>query len=162
MKRRRIFLDMDGVLADFDSAVEDIFGFDYKTAEERVGTKVFWKTIHAVPRFYAELPVMADAYSLVIGVEDYDPTPVILTGLPWGGWALAQKKAWRDKYFPHLYLIGCSSKDKCLYADPGDIIIDDRVKYRQPWVDMGGTWITHTSAKDSLEQLKEVWNGFHS
>lgn len=153
----RIFIDMDGVLADFDKALIGIFGFDYATAEERVGTKEFWKTIHSTHNFYAELPVMEDAEELVEGVKSYDPKPIILTGLPWGGWAFAQKRKWRDRHFPNLNIIGCPSKEKCFYGLPGQVLIDDREKYKSYWVEMGGIWITHKSAKESLDKLKEIY-----
>ena len=36
---------------------------------------------------------------------------------------------------------------------PGDILIDDYLTYRHLWEEHGGTFIHHTSAKESLQQL---------
>ena len=39
---------------------------------------------------------------------------------------------------------------------PGDILIDDWEKHKDAWVNAGGIWITHTSAKDTIEQLHNL------
>ena len=46
----------------------------------------------------------------------------------------------------HVEVRCCSSKEKCLHAAPGDVLIDDCAKYRNLWVEKGGVCITHRSA----------------
>jgi len=53
-------------------------------------------------------------------------------------------------------MIACASRDKCKFAKPGDVLIDDWTKYRDLWLAMGGRFITHTSAENSIQQLKEL------
>ena len=48
------------------------------------------------------------------------------------------------------------SAEKCLYAQPGDILIDDWEKYRHLWVAKGGVWITQRSAAETLAALAEI------
>jgi hypothetical protein len=56
-------------------------------------------------------------------------------------------------------MICCKSSEKCLHGKPGDILIDDWTKHRQKWLDMGGIFILHTSAKSSLQALQTLYGG---
>ena len=47
-------------------------------------------------------------------------------------------------------------KEKYQYAAPNHILIDDRLVSIEPWVNAGGIGILHTSAVDTIEQLKEL------
>jgi hypothetical protein len=53
-------------------------------------------------------------------------------------------------------MIACASKDKCLHGQRGDILIDDWDKYRQRWLNMGGFWVTHQSAQQTISGLFKV------
>ena len=46
--------------------------------------------------------------------------------------------------------------DKHEYAAPNHILIDDRDKAILPWREAGGIGILHTSANDTIAQLKEL------
>ena len=88
--------------------------------------------------------------------------PIILTGVPRliSEEAAANKRAWVDlKLGENVRMIGCRSRDKSLYAKPGDILIDDWEKYRHIWLAAGGRWITHTSADRSIDQLLDLGIG---
>ena len=45
------------------------------------------------------------------------------------------------------------------YAREGNVLIDDRQKNIDAWVAAGGIGIVHTSAADTIEQLKTLRNG---
>lgn len=154
----QLFIDCDGVLADMDAGAAKVLGMHPRAYEMAVGPEAMWKRLHEEPDFYANLPVMSDAFELVLGVINLGFRPIILTGCPIGGWAEAQKLRWRDKHLPGFEMICCLSKDKRLHGKPGDILIDDWLKHRQAWVDMGGIWIHHTSAKESLNELSSISN----
>lgn len=149
--RARVFLDCDGVLADFDSYAHDYFGQHPREAEKALGAAEFWRLLEAKGDFFRKLPVMADANVLVDAVRHLQPT--ILTGLPKGNWAAAQKVAWAEEHFPGIPVITCPSRDKRNYASPGDVIIDDWPGHRHRWIEMGGVWISHFDAKTSLDAL---------
>lgn len=155
---RTIFLDCDGVLADFDKRAIEIFDEHPRVAEEKLGTEEFWSRIIASGEFYACLPLIHDAAALVEGVRQLHPEvePVILTGCPPGGWSEAQKRAWRDHYFPGIEMITCASKDKFKFGKPGDVLIDDYLKFRHLWEEMGGIFIHHKSAAQSLVELEFI------
>ena len=146
-----VFLDCDGVLADFDRHGEDVFGDTPRQAEWRMGSSAFWAALEARGDFYRTMPLMPDAMRLYEGVKHLKPT--ILTGCPKGDWAEAQKVAWAAEHFPGVPIITCRSADKAAHAVAGDVLIDDRNQHRHHWIGMGGVFITHTDAETSLGAL---------
>lgn len=148
----RLFVDMDGVLADFDTGYEQVFGF----RPSKMADNVDWKAVRAVSGFYENLPPMPDMSDLWAYVERHDP--IVLTGIPYSvEEALSNKIAWITKHLgSNVEVRGCKSKDKCLHAKPGDILIDDWTKYQHLWVASGGRWITHTSAENTIAELKQL------
>ena len=75
-----IFLDLDGVLADFDSHYETHFGVRPKRWPEPDTTK--WKLINSVPDFYRTIPLMPGARDLFRYVDEAGYGVAILTGVP--------------------------------------------------------------------------------
>ena len=73
-----IFLDCDGVLADFDKAGELLWGMPPRQYEAQVGSKQFWHELESQTDFYGTLPLLPDAKQLYEGVVHLNPT--ILTG----------------------------------------------------------------------------------
>jgi hypothetical protein len=140
---------MDGVLADFEQYHVDVMGHACDWNADG------WKYDE---RFkFIDIPPMPDMDTLWSYVEQYDP--IVLTGLPsteperaWG-----EKRRWLDKHLgARVPMIGCKSVDKCRYSRWGDVLIDDREPYSKHWTQVGGVWITHTSAASSIEQLKQI------
>jgi hypothetical protein len=150
----QLFLDCDGVLADFDKKATEIVGRHPREFEDRVGERKFWDTLYATPDFFYSLEPMPDAHQLVDAVRHLKP--IILTGSPRGEWSAAQKLRWRDKYFPDLEMIVCQSRDKIKHAQPGDVIVDDWPKWQHLWEAGGGVWVLHTSAENSIRELKNL------
>lgn len=151
----QIFLDCDGVLADFDTKAREVLGRCPREHEAEFGRGDFWTRLQHYPDFYNTLPLMPDAMRLYKAVKHLNPT--ILTGCPKGDWAQPQKQEWVSRYFPGVPLTMCRSADKSFHMNPGDVIIDDWPEHRQTWIDKGGVWITHTSAAESLKVLWTVY-----
>lgn len=149
----RIYLDCDGVLANFNLGFEQRFGESPGSYEEKHGSKHFWHVIRTSGDFYQSLPIMSDAMELFSAVEHL--RPIILTGCPFGGWAELQKMRWRDKHFPGIPMVTCMSRNKRDYCKPGDVLIDDYLKYRELWVESNGIFIHHTSSTNTIKQLKD-------
>lgn len=147
-----LFLDLDGVLADFDKRVREITG---KGPDEQPARDL-WRQI-AGPRhdFYNSLDWMPDGQALFEATKAYNPT--ILTGLPMGNWAEPQKRTWCARMLGEsVPVITCMARDKHKYAKPGSVLIDDREKARSEWERVGGVFILHTSTESSLRQLNEL------
>jgi len=151
----QVFVDMDGVLADFDAHHETVFGF----RPDKITDNVDWSVVRAVGDFYLNIPPMKDFHVLWDHVAPYNP--IILTGIPDNVPEVAgNKTAWARKNIgDHVEVRCCRSRDKSLHADFGDILIDDWEKYMHLWIGVGGVWVTHTSALESVERLVELGVG---
>jgi 5'(3')-deoxyribonucleotidase len=148
-----LFIDLDGVMADMNSAYAAIAG----TPPDKTLDNLDWQLVVATPGFYANMPPLPDMQELWDYVSTW-PDVTILTGVPESvPEAAADKRAWVTKHLgAHVKMIACRSKDKSLHAKAGDILVDDWEKYMSKWLKIGGVWITHTSAASSIAALKEL------
>ncbi len=150
-----LFLDCDGVLADFDAGAKALLGMSPSAFETKHGRGGFWKRLANAPDFYGALEEMPDAQMLFGAVRHLKPT--ILTGLPLGKWAAPQKQRWAAAHFPGVPIITTMARDKHLHMEPGDVLVDDRENHRALWENAGGIFIHHRNAIDSLRQLKPIF-----
>jgi hypothetical protein len=148
----QLFVDMDGVLADFDAHHEAVL----KVRSDKLLDNVDWGRVRAIKDFYLNIPPMADMEQLWRRIERH--RPIVLTGVPKDvEEAPGNKRAWVKRHLgEHVEVRCCLSKEKCLHASPGDVLIDDWIKYRDLWVGKGGVWITHRSAKETADELTRV------
>ena len=152
----KLFLDCDGVLADFDAGARAALGgLTPAQFEERHGKREFGRRLANTPDFYNTLPLMPDAQTLFDAVEQLRPT--ILTGLPLGSWAAPQKVEWAERHFPGTPIITCMARDKVRYMTRGDVLVDDREDHRAKWEDAGGIFVTHKNAERSLAALRQIF-----
>lgn len=163
LNKPQIFLDCDGVLADFDTFITPhMGGGDRDYWDKNLSNKEFWGRLEHIEDLFGSLDKMPDADILVQNVLDLCATynlnrPIILTGKPRLDKYEQQKLSWRDKYFPNLEMIVCESKDKRKHMKaPGDILIDDWTKHMNAWIGAGGRWILHRSAEQSLKELAQI------
>ena len=157
MSEPRLFLDADGVLADFDGGFEDLLGMTPRQYEAKHGRAAFWKRLAAAKNFYGTLPEMPDARLLFEGVKHLEPT--ILTGLPLGRWAAPQKVEWAAEHFPGVPIITCMARDKHKHMHPEDVLVDDRENHRAAYEAAGVVFVHHRNAADSLKQLASIFPG---
>jgi hypothetical protein len=155
--QRQLYLDCDGVLADFDAGVRQILGMDPKGYVAKYNMGKFWAQLAKHPDFYGKLPLMPDAMELFEAVKHLDP--IILTGLPRGNWAAPQKVRWAAQHFPGTKILTVMAVDKRNHCTAGDVLVDDTLKHRHLWEEAGGIFIHHTSARESLAQLAQYFPG---
>ena len=149
---KQLYLDCDGVLADFDKGATAVLGLPPRAFEQRHGLGKFWQKLAQAPDFYFGLPLMDDAMELFDAVRHLDP--IILTGLPRGNWAADQKVRWAARYFPDTRIITTMARDKRNHAREGDVLVDDQLRHSALWEDVGGVFIHHRSAAESIERLR--------
>jgi hypothetical protein len=153
----KIYVDLDGVLADFDSSAEALLGTDNIYKFEFVwGPEKFWEILNEDDTFFRWLDKKDDADELWSAISHLDPT--ILTALPRTRFYLvaSQKLDWVADNYPGTPVITCPTKDKPNYCEPGDIMIDDRAVNRDAWIAKGGIYIVHTTAARTIGTLQAL------
>lgn len=158
MTKPTIYLDLDGVLANFDKRAEEVLGTDNIYKFEFVyGTTALWNGINSDPFFFKNLEVMPGARRLLEATRYYPN--VILTALPKSNAARVdeQKREWVKEHLGGRFpVITCLTKEKPAVCKPGDLLIDDRAIVKSEWEARGGKFIVHTSVENTLEQLKTL------
>ena len=153
--KRQLFLDCDGVLADFDKGATAILGMPPKAFEKRHGLGRFWAKLASAPDFYFSLPLLPGATDLFDAVKHLDP--IILTGLPQGNWAADQKVRWAAQHFPGTRIITTMARNKRNHGKPGDVLVDDMLKHAALWEEMGGVFIHHRQVDETLAKLRDYF-----
>ncbi|HEX8527898.1 hypothetical protein [Allosphingosinicella sp.] len=151
----QLYLDCDGVLADFDKGAAAVLGMHPRAFEKRHGPGRFWAKLATAADFYFALPLLPDAMRLYEAVRHLDP--IILTGLPRGGWAADQKVRWAAKHFPGVRIITTMARDKRDHAKEGDVLVDDQERHRHLWEEAGGVFVHHRSVDRTLAELAEYF-----
>ena len=144
----KLYVDMDGVLADFETAAKKAVGVD---RIDRIDQQELWDAVERRgPKFWENLKKLGDADELWRFVKPYNPT--ILTSPSKSEWCIPGKKKWAKKHFGNVKVI-CEKK-KAKYARPNTILIDDWNKQTKRFEAAGGIGIIHKSAKATIEELK--------
>ena len=153
----QIYCDMDGVLADFENGVKDMIGGKFSDAR--------WDELP--DDFFLQLEPMKDANKLWGFIGKYDP--VILTATPRSergpisARAPDDKTRWMKRWFGvdtnRMYPV--QRVNKANFATDGrdsrpNLLIDDHLKNIQAFQKAGGIGVRHTSASDTIKQLKEI------
>ena len=152
---RQLYLDCDGVLADFDAGAKAVLGLPPREFERRHHIGKMWAKLASAPDFYGMLPLMPGAMELFEAVRHLDP--VILTGLPRGNWAAPQKVRWAAEHFPNTRIITCMAVDKRKHAAEGDVLVDDTLKHRHLWEEAGGIFVHHRTVGQTLAALRDYF-----
>lgn len=154
----RVYLDLDGVLADFDKAAGEILQTDNIYKFEFVhGTGEFWSRLSAAGDFFDRVPMLPDAPVLLWHLRNVKTS--ILTALPKTNTELvrAHKTAWvRRNIDSTIQVITCSTYEKPEHCFPGDVLIDDRAVNRSAWEARGGRYVVHKDAWSSVRALKDM------
>ena len=152
-KKLKIFCDMDGVLVDFIRGYYELTGRDITGAYHT--DKKFWEPIDkAGYQFWVNLNWTSDGKELWDYIKKYNPE--LLSSPSIQNDSRVGKHNWVKKELPGVHLILRSADKKSEFATPDSILIDDRPSNVEQWISAGGIGILHTSAKDTIEQLKKL------
>ena len=159
-----IYLDIDGVIADFNQRFIDISGMTPDEYRDKYDNKKFWDLIDEENkvRFWAGIPVMVGAKKLVDYVSQYDYE--ILTAPSIKKQSRLGKMIWLRKIhsdlFPDTPKVNFKPAKQKHQVKPNltksDILIDDKASTINTWNSTGGTGILYTSAEDAIKQLKQL------
>ncbi len=149
-----VFLDMDGVLSDFDThaKTQGKYNEHGKPKWEELDAK-WWATMPAyegMKQFYNDMKQFGNVRMLT--------APTLSAGCYQG------KAEWVDTQFGKWGLndlIICRAMDKHLLARPNHILIDDRQKNIDEWNAAGGIGILHTGDyADTMLRVKQAVSNF--
>jgi hypothetical protein len=153
----KLFLDLDGVLVDFDAGVVRATG----RPPHALDVRTMWSRLARARGFFEHLGWTADGRALWEATAHL--SPVILTGVPHGGWAEAQKRAWCARELgPDVPVVTCLAREKPEHAraffEPPTVpvLVDDREKHKDGWEQRGGRFIVHRDTAASLAALSEL------
>lgn len=148
-----LYLDMDGVLADFNTAAEQYLGATPEQHQEAAQRGRWpdeqWQRLISVENFYRHLPKMPLADELVrlalLFRENLDYDVKILTAIPKGNDmpdCFHDKIDWINEHYGEYNLrvhFGPYSHDKQRHCwGPDDILVDDRTSNCAEWRARGG------------------------
>lgn len=151
----KLYLDLDGVMADFDAHFPATFGLDHRSLAD----DAMWATINAHPSYFRDMPPCEGAKAFFDSISWLDP--IILTACPRTNYANAarQKRAWVREHLSTscmvLPVMGGRNKPLFMHA-PGDILIDDFERNIVVWQEDGGRGILHcdfATTKEALDRL---------
>ena len=159
----KVYLDMDGVLADFDKRFTDLSGMSPEAFESKYGRNKFWDFIdeeHKV-KFWVGIEPMPGAADLVNAVKKYNYE--LLTS------PSAKKQSYLGKILwvrnnssllggkPRINFKKAKEKHEVKpQLSKTDILIDDRADTIERWNAAGGTGIVYRNISQVLNDLAEL------
>ena len=159
-----IYVDMDGVIADFDQRFFDLAEMTPNEYKDKYGMNQFWDFIDEENKvkFWAGIPKMDGAEKLINYVSKYDYE--ILTAPSIKKQSRIGKMVWLRKIHPNLFpdtpkVNFKPAKEKHTVKPTltkTDILIDDKQSTIDNWNAAGGTGILFTSAGNTIKQLKDL------
>ena len=172
---RRVYVDLDGVLCDFDSHYRALTGIimdwsDYNAGRTKVQPRVgkkggpWWKPLLDHPTFYRDLPLMPGALDLWEMLLPYEPyiLSAMCPHIPQSG---RQKLEWCAEHLGldhHRVIVVGDRMDKPRYCLPGDILLDDQPSNIENWNVEGGYGIRFVSVEQAIADLSKVLESDHA
>jgi 5'(3')-deoxyribonucleotidase len=152
----KIYIDLDGVMADFDTHYDFLLGTKFDNlilCEEEKTAK--WRALDPHPTFFRDLPLMPGAMKLWAALVDAGYEPIILSAATRRiETCSAQKREWVKEYLglegEDRVIIVANKRDKAQYCQPGDVLIDDHSGNIAAWTAAGGHGILFVSADQTI------------
>ena len=160
-----VYLDMDGVLADFFGGVEKMYGVEHWKQLTNDKTKDLKKEV--IDRitgtdFFATLPKFGSADALIDMVQEFTGGKFSINTSPLRGDnenSGKYKKVWISNNIEQPDEIIVTGRKETYAKDKGtgtpNILIDDRPVNIQRWQGAGGYGILYQANRDSLDKVKK-------
>jgi hypothetical protein len=161
-----LFLDMDGVVADWEAGVAEFIGYTLEDPTAHYPASD-WQKIRAHVRLFRHLPKMQRADEMVnIARKFRDELGyelIFLTAVPHYNdihWAFYDKVLWALDNYPDIPVhFGPFAADKQRHCQPGDILVDDRQDNCQHWAAASGIPVNvPREYEPALVELEALFN----
>lgn len=175
-KMPHLYLDMDGVQADFFGAWADRHGVDHWKAiqdKESEINQLAHSSATEVYDFFRNLRPLKGGMAIIQWLQKNKIPYTVLSAPLRGPHADASKKAksdWLDQYHPGSSSNAIFTSKKQQYAVTNgvqNVLVDDFGPYIQKWTDAGGIPVKHedesevpNSAKDTIEKLEKIYQPY--
>jgi hypothetical protein len=153
-----LFLDMDGVLCNFDKAYRAI-------DPEKADRKKFREAVFKY-KIFEDLEFMPDAHVLLDYVSKIEGINIeILTSMGTydelqGHEAKTQKLYWLHKHnIPYKANFVRAKQEKANHAHDRAILVDDSIGCITPFAAKGGHAIHHSRSSDTVQQIHDTLRG---
>jgi phosphoglycolate phosphatase-like HAD superfamily hydrolase len=155
-----LFLDMDGVLCNFDKAYRAI-------DPEKADRKKFREAVF-MHKIFEDLEFMPDTQELLNFVAKLEGINIeILTSMgtydaQQGNEARYQKMHWLNKHnIPYKANFVRAKQEKANFAHDRAILVDDSTGCINPFNVKGGHGILHTKSSDTIQQIHDTIRGIN-
>ena len=159
----KLFVDMDGVLTDFEAQFDHYYGITTREYYQKSGTVMLKKAVDEIGlKFWSEMPYFPGAKELWNYVSKYKPT--ILSSPSTFKYAQQGKLIWIKNHLSpspgDIVFKQTGQKESAISDLPPDqikkcILIDDYYKNLAPWKALGGIGIVHKNAEQTISILKK-------
>jgi len=164
---KRIYFDLDGVLAGFDDQFKTYNdeGLDFKSYIGKYGSNKAWDIINkGKTKFWSGMPwnpggkELYDRVMKLANEKNIEVWILSSPGLDPNGDAKKGKNEWVDKHLniPQERRVYKQAKNKYTEAKPGYMLIDDMGSNVAQFIQAGGTGIKN-NPEDSTESIKKLY-----
>jgi 5'(3')-deoxyribonucleotidase len=170
----KLYLDMDGVIADFDRNLREFGVTDNEThfihkprtewTASQVALDLAVRGVMELEDFWPTIPVAPGSYELWDYCKQFDLH--ILTATPnvteFRDRIARQKREWIQKHFgpfadENVHV--CLRAEKAAFAAPTHLLVDDMPSNCKEWNAAGGLAIMHSTAQNTIQHLREIYHG---
>ena len=164
-KKPHLYLDMDGVQADFFGAwaeIHNVPSFKHIHNPEIAIEQLAHSSEAEVYDFFLNLKPLTGGLILIHWLHKHEvPFTVLSAPLrgPFAHASIEAKKHWLDRYNPGTSKDAIFTADKHLYAmtdDEPNVLVDDVDRYLLPWEEAGGIAIKHYE-ETTGNTIRELW-----
>lgn len=162
MKNLKLYLDMDGVLCDFEKKFKDYYGSQSLSKREQKQNSGEWEDFILIKKGFEDLDMLSGGKQLLDFVRQHPQFHVEILSSSGGqklhGEVTAQKIRWlRKNGINYKANIVPGKKLKAEYAEgPNTILVDDTEENTRNFTKAGGIGILHKNTDETLKKLKEI------
>jgi predicted nucleotidyltransferase len=153
----KIYVDMDGVLSDWEAQFKRYSGgIPVNTYDNLHGKQNRFNLVNKnSTEYYANMPWMKDGKLLYNFVNSF-PNVQILSHAADAKSKIGKQQWLKDKGITFEANLVPNRKDKSKFATADSVLIDDREDVVNDFINAGGKAILHTNSIDTINRLKEI------